>query len=761
MEERLDTLSYQYKNIRTREGSVKQDIQKKFSCFSQLFSERPSIEDVIYYPLYIDEIFESLKAKAETKQDQFKDLILKNIQPYVKELSCRQFLFEKLVALVEQFLERSFESSNEIAIEVILDKMLRSLKNSDFLQYVRDRFSLIIVDEFQDTDLKQWEMIKKICIQDSAWKGNLYLVGDPKQSIYRFRGADVYSYLEAKESMGDGATICHLTTNYRSHPKLNHALNTIFAKKQSQDIFYLPQRDMGVEVKKLASTGSDISDLTPVTFFLATGEVKRSGNWPSKEIEEKCLFPYIAQEIIENKELLQSTAILVKDRYQAKRVVDFLTKQGIDSVSHRIEKLADTEAYAFLCRLLSCLRKGRNIGAIIQLLGAYPFSFKEDQLLFLKNKSNESQQLLAHILEKINQVREVFQKSLSLFFESVFDVLPPDVDTLFTSHLEQLFDYVVESKVQTYRDLEELLEQMPTQPEDEAPVANIEERQGAVEVLTIHRSKGLEFDSIFALGVASRSTASEDIEETDAEKIRQFYVAATRAKRRLYLPVVLDTTCRPVGYGRASSMELFLATGALSDILKGERHNELYQKMNQKDLLSSLEKIVERDSEGSILVHRIEESEAPYQLLESKHFVKSKEEKIEPFVFNYVQVKRDLITSFSSTQPHFVAEFSDREELLPQGAITGVIIHSLLEKICLSLKNKGFDLDSIRKIGLDEAAKTEFLDKTEIIDSIIQNLISVELSDDTTTFTFKDISWQHSFAERPFFYKEDDAIVRG
>lgn len=86
------------------------------------------------------------------------------------------------------------------------------------------------------------------------------------------------------------------------------------------------------------------------------------------------------------------------------------------------------------------------------------------------------------------------------------------------SHLEQLFDYVVEAKVQVLGDLEDLLDHMPTQPEDEAPAAKMEERKGAVEVLTIHRSKGLEFDTVFALGVASRTVISEDIEEADVEK---------------------------------------------------------------------------------------------------------------------------------------------------------------------------------------------------------------------------------------------------
>jgi exodeoxyribonuclease V beta subunit len=82
-----------------------------------------------------------------------------------------------------------------------------------------------------------------------------------------------------------------------------------------------------------------------------------------------------------------------------------------------------------------------------------------------------------------------------------------------------------------------------------------------IQIMTIHASKGLEFDTVFALGLASRNVVQEASEgeqrELDAEKMRQLYVAMTRAKQKLYVPLVIDLDYKPVSPGEASPMELF------------------------------------------------------------------------------------------------------------------------------------------------------------------------------------------------------------
>ena len=108
---------------------------------------------------------------------------------------------------------------------------------------VRSRFSHFFVDEFQDTDPLQAEILMLLAADDgseSDWRranpvpGKLFLVGDPKQSIYRFRRADVAIYEDAKQHLlTRGAEVLHLSTSFRSLPSLQQAVNAAFAPHMS------------------------------------------------------------------------------------------------------------------------------------------------------------------------------------------------------------------------------------------------------------------------------------------------------------------------------------------------------------------------------------------------------------------------------------------------------------------------------------------------------------------------------------------------
>ena len=80
-------------------------------------------------------------------------------------------------------------------------------------------------DEFQDTDPLQWSIFQKLFVENLSLEA-FYLVGDPKQSIYSFRSADLYTYLNAAERMEKNS---FLDTNYRSTPPLIRALNAFFS----------------------------------------------------------------------------------------------------------------------------------------------------------------------------------------------------------------------------------------------------------------------------------------------------------------------------------------------------------------------------------------------------------------------------------------------------------------------------------------------------------------------------------------------------
>jgi ATP-dependent exoDNAse (exonuclease V) beta subunit len=103
--------------------------------------------------------------------------------------------------------------------------------NADVCRHLRQKFARIFVDEFQDTDPIQAEILELLA--DNV-PGKLFIVGDPKQAIYRFRGTDVGTYWDVRDRLeASGGRVLHLMTSYRSVPEIQHFVNAAFAHEMT------------------------------------------------------------------------------------------------------------------------------------------------------------------------------------------------------------------------------------------------------------------------------------------------------------------------------------------------------------------------------------------------------------------------------------------------------------------------------------------------------------------------------------------------
>ena len=210
-------------------------------------------------------IIEKLIRDKWSSEDEFKKIIDKDLKldNFIKD--CKNAVIQYLLAnkpdtdkdnsdkswaFILNSLEKIIEIWNEYKRENnlqsygdMIDKVHQEVckENSLLLQKLREKYEYVIIDEFQDTNQKQWDIFKKIFLDSDS--NHIIVVGDPKQSIYAFQGADVTVYNEAIgeiKNQGKGEGYC-LKRNYRSTNILINACNELFGKVENTNKFFIKE----------------------------------------------------------------------------------------------------------------------------------------------------------------------------------------------------------------------------------------------------------------------------------------------------------------------------------------------------------------------------------------------------------------------------------------------------------------------------------------------------------------------------------------
>lgn len=453
------------------------------------------------------------KGKEDLFQPPLFDWCEEHLQPLLEKAMDARLLFQKLRSAWQQPFEALLEEKGLFSPDFLLERMRRSLAYPDFAAKIRGRTKAVIIDEFQDTDAVQWEIFSTL-FQDLPL---FYLVGDPKQSIYRFRNADLYTYYHARESLGQDASYS-LDTNYRSSPKLVSALNDLFGEKHVEPWLWLPQEKRTEPyhpVKAGLKEAPDLGDdLKPLQFFKV------------ESLKEDAFF-YIAKEIQRLRPSFSgynSFAVLVQSNQQGALIQDYLEKLSLPCSAKSRSTLGSTLAMQMIEELFDALFFPRDPSSIKRFL-AGPFEAGFEHLFFWKETLD--------------------RKGMAFFFREFFKTCHfyekiVGFGTAFFRDFFQLAEQLIQKEPKSYEAIARIFREIEeADPDEDTSVRRrMDAGEDAVQILTMHTSKGLEFDVVFALGAATPTPASlEDPEETEAEKLRQLYVALTRAKRRLYVPL--------------------------------------------------------------------------------------------------------------------------------------------------------------------------------------------------------------------------------
>ena len=634
-------------------------------------------------------------------------------------------VFSTLRAAWEPIGNQVASDEEKVSPDEILSKMKNAAAQEPFAEAVRTKYAAAIIDEFQDTDEMQWEIFQRLFLQKSRLRA-LYLVGDPKQSIYRFRKSDVYIYLKAREALGEGA-LYHLDTNFRSSKKLVGALNALFSREWlplpqiQRTLPYLP-------VKAGAEVDSQLGDEKgALHFLLAEGD--------PNALFEKSFLPYAAFEIeslLPKVKKAGSFALLVKDRFQAEKALQFLRQRGIGAIARSRTPLGQTFAFEALSELFRAILSPQeeNWARIVQ---AGPFGSQNETLPFSWFKQ---------ILEERGLV-----SFCSLFFKTSVEgqsikerIISYDLS--FYRDLVQIFEILLAWEANqgfSFEGLGRFLEHLKDLKEDEGGRRRMETDEDAVQVMTLHVSKGLEFDIVFALGLISPTPETEDeAEELNAEKLRQLYVAMTRAKKRLYLPAVLTENKKDPS--TQSPMELFCA-----QLEKESPFLELLHRLGKTESISF------EPLKDSFL---LPPSGLTRQRLPSLTFVGPKTGYSPSYLSSFTSLAK---TNTETLKISLGTDFT--LHTLPRGTETGILIHSLFEKIFSSPSWK--QEKEIEKIVEEELRFSRLTNWEKSIQQMVKDTLALPLKTERETFSLNEVDPSFIQVEMEFLFDASPDFVKG
>lgn len=798
-----------YRNHKS--GVTKAETLVKISRFTALFDQESwSLEDfdqlisdeLVWVKALDPTLFKSrASVPSHLHYPEFTKLLKQHLQPIIEVASDFSILLARLARDCQQLLKYYQREEERLSPDDLLRKMHWALNQPGFAKQIQSIYRAAIIDEFQDTDPVQWDIFQRLYI-DPFWPGYLYLVGDPKQSIYSFRQADIYTYLAAVHVLGPERCFS-LDTNYRSQPTLVEALNTLFAREHIPDLIPLPKKNLSlsyqpVQASKMISHKDFQDGKGAVHFFIADGTHFKKAKLV--DLENQVFFPFIAQEI----DLLRKQgmdfrhfAVLVRDRYQALRLAEFFDRYKIPYLNQRGVSLAESTALLALIDILKAILHPHDLGCIKAALGSPLIGWTHENL---KQASEVNTVLVQVQLLRHHLLIHGFPSFMQEFLESKWQS-----DDL--SVLERLL--MQEGGIDIYHDLQQIMDIIIghqykdwSSPEGLIPFLDLfqiwhdnedgrvrrfqDPSKNGVKILTLHFSKGLEFDVVFALGLINRVGMREELipveregkmvlsplvenseeyqyycEENDAEKMRQLYVALTRPKHRLYIPAAIHLASENLKMGEASPIDLFLVRLGQSSL----SYMELYEKI--------------KNYKGDSLLHFIESVGQRHYISYSLHQELSYEKQKDQLLSDHLEAPKSIqipgqslfISSFSSltyqvssgkneenfNPPHDFENMEKSIHTLPADSDTGILLHHILEKIPFPIF-KSFDCSSqSAALICPFIQKTLFKSWQEVIESLIFNAIKAPLPIGQDLFCLADLLPYHMYREMPFLfaYQED------
>ncbi|OOH74287.1 UvrD-helicase domain-containing protein [Leptospirillum ferriphilum] len=429
-------------------------------------------------------------------------------------------------------------------------RVAESLEQESAAQRLRDRFPVAFVDESQDTSRDQSGIFARI-YRDPRPGSALFWIGDPKQSIYRFRGADVEAYLEFSRQSGscpENPPI-RLSVNYRSSPGILHAVNRLFGRHPApfllEGVSYHPSTPVPGRTPELVDP-----EISGSCFLVYPGRGPKDrlddfARLTADEVERLLS----GRTFLNDRPLSASDiAVLVPKNVDGERVAGFLRERGIPYNSASLGSVFHTREADEIATVLDALLSPWRMPSLCLALGTRLFGWNAREIDRLTRDPEQARPVQETFLEssrlwRTHGIRAAFRE---LFFRmGVWPGLLSQGQT--RQRIDRLVDRIERASGQfpTPSDQHRFFSRARLALEGESHEETVGGEAGTgVHLLTVHKSKGLEFPVVFVpFGIPEKKRKEEETSRDEeeggdsdqSESLRLLYVALTRARERVYL----------------------------------------------------------------------------------------------------------------------------------------------------------------------------------------------------------------------------------
>ncbi len=563
--------------------------------------------------------------------------LIDELNQYLDQLEdyLKFYLFDYVKKHLPELLAQKQETTFSQQIQKLAEA-LKGIQGKQFAQHIHEKYPLILVDEFQDTNQDQEDMLASIWRnQHNYMQGCMIMVGDPKQAIYGFRGGDMLTFNKAKtDVLHKKGCQYTLRFNHRSVKELVEVVDALFQRNPNfgDEIYYFPVTSNREHIALV----EEIQDVTIINPFpLRWISIDKENN-ESQQIARK-IHQLLTQSVAgklyldlekKNKITVNDIAVLAADNVNLDKIQYELESLGILVNRSAKRSVFDSVIAQDIAAVLTAVLDPYDEGKIKRALLTRLFNFNLSQLFELQNQP----QGLSEFIYDFDQIREIWvNQGFLTAWQSLFNrfqiwsnlVAQKSRDNdRFIVNLRHLSEILTQYS-EHYQGVQHLyqwyLKQLKNKTEREWELERKLSQDEGVQLMTIHRAKGLEFKIVFLMDAdadikvnnhlnfdtknyihhqtgkeekeriislaqqnLSENQKANNLQRALAENHRLWYVALTRASHRVYVMLNKPNSTTGLAFWRNNSTEIFNHFSSIDEGLLTEIPSYFYQSKSKQ-----------------------------------------------------------------------------------------------------------------------------------------------------------------------------------